>query len=58
MLPGLVVSGHVNNIANRMPPQDNSYLGISSAPYNNLDYNPYGRSFYVEAMYKYGRSRH
>jgi outer membrane receptor for ferrienterochelin and colicin len=54
-LPGLVLAGHINNIANQMPPEDNSYLGINSAPFNSLNYNPYGRSFYVEATYKYGK---
>ena len=55
VLPGLVLAGNVDNLFNKMPPTDNSYLGIDNQPYNSLNYNPYGRSFFVEATYKYGK---
>ena len=38
-----------------MPPVDNTYLGIDNQPYNSLNYNPYGRAFFVSASYKYGK---
>jgi outer membrane receptor protein involved in Fe transport len=55
VLQGLVLSFNCNNIANKMPPSDNTYLGIDSQPYNSLNYNNYGRSFFVQAQYKFGR---
>jgi iron complex outermembrane recepter protein len=55
VLPGLVVSGNVNNVFNKMPPVDNTYLGIDNQPYNSLNYNPYGRAFFVQASYKFGK---
>jgi iron complex outermembrane receptor protein len=41
-----------NNVFNKMPPTDNSYLGIESQPYNQFNYNVYGRTFYITATYK------
>jgi iron complex outermembrane receptor protein len=41
-----------NNVFNRMPPTDDSYLGIEFQPYNQFNYNIYGRTFYVTATYK------
>jgi outer membrane receptor protein involved in Fe transport len=55
VISGLVVSGNVNNVFNKGPPPDTSYTGIYSQPYNSLNYNPYGRTFYVEANYRYGK---
>ena len=53
-IKNLGVSLQVSNLFNKMPPVDNSYPGTSSAPYNSLNYNPYGRSFFLEANYKFG----
>jgi outer membrane receptor protein involved in Fe transport len=55
VLPGLVLAGNVNNLFNKMPPTDNTYLGIDNQPYNSLNYNNYGRAFFVQATYKYGK---
>jgi iron complex outermembrane recepter protein len=41
-----------NNVFNRMPPQDNSFLGIESQPYNQFNYNVYGRTMYFTMVYK------
>ena len=57
VLKGLAVSFNVNNVANKMPPVDNSYTGILDQPYNSLNYNPYGRTFFVEAQYKFSGFR-
>jgi outer membrane receptor protein involved in Fe transport len=48
------VSGIVNNIKNSMPPKDPTY---TAAPYYNfLTFNPYGRSFWLEIDWRFGRS--
>ncbi|MEP6546419.1 MAG: TonB-dependent receptor [Gammaproteobacteria bacterium] len=52
VLPGLVVSANVINLFDKAPPVDNSYTGISNQPYNVLNYNDFGRSFFVQANYK------
>ena len=50
----LKVSGIVNNIKNSMPPRDGTY---TTAPYyNNLTYNPYGRAYWLEIDWRFGRS--
>jgi outer membrane receptor protein involved in Fe transport len=41
-----------NNVFNKMPPADNSYLGIEYQGYNTTNYNVYGRTFYLTASYK------
>lgn len=55
LLPGLVLSANVINVFDTRPPTDNSYRGTSNQPYNVLNYNDYGRSFFVEANYKFGK---
>ena len=52
--PNLTLSLLANNLFNAMPPRDDSYPGTSLAPYNNNNYNVYGRTYYVEANYKFG----
>ena len=54
-LPNLGLSFVVNNLFNMMPPVDRSYPGTSSAPYNKLNYDVYGRAFSLEASYKFGK---
>ncbi|WP_266170366.1 TonB-dependent receptor domain-containing protein [Dyella subtropica] len=53
--PDLTLSFLVNNLFNKMPPKDNSYPGTSTSPYNNENYNVFGRTFYVQATYKLGK---
>jgi iron complex outermembrane recepter protein len=52
---GLVVSANVDNVFNKEPPKDNSWPGIYDQPYSSLNYNNYGRSFLVEANYKFAK---
>ena len=54
-LANLDVSLVVNNLFNTMPPIDRSYPGTSSVPYNKLNYDVYGRTFSLEASYKFGK---
>jgi hypothetical protein len=46
----------VNNAFNTMPPLDNTYTGSSGAPYSSTNFDVYGRSFYLEMRYAFGRS--
>ncbi len=51
---GMKISGIVNNIKNSMPPKDSTY---TSGPYYNfVNYNPYGRQFWLEFDWKFGKS--
>jgi len=43
-------------VFNKMPPADHSYPGTTSAPYNALNYNVYGRAMYLEAKYTFGNN--
>jgi iron complex outermembrane receptor protein len=52
---GFTVTANVDNVFNRMPPFDPTYTGLDSAPYNQLNYNEYGRSYFVGANYKFGK---
>lgn len=45
----------VNNLLNKMPPVDDSYPNTSSDPYNSSVWNAYGRAYYLEARYHFGR---
>lgn len=54
-LSNLDLSFVVNNLFNTMPPRDNSYPGTTSSPYNKYNYDVYGRSFLLEASYKFGK---
>jgi len=49
----LELSFLMNNVFNKMPPKDHSYLGTEASPWNELNYNIYGRTMYVEANYKF-----
>ena len=50
---GMTVSGIVNNIGNSMPPGD--YTWTSSPYYNFVNYNVYGRQFWLEFDWKFGQ---
>ncbi|QAU25539.1 TonB-dependent receptor [Dyella sp. M7H15-1] len=54
-IPSLTLSFMVDNLFNKMPPKDNSYPGTANQPYNSDNYNVYGRSYFVEATYKFGK---
>ena len=54
-IPGLEVALAVNNAFNRMPPTDNSFYGNQPMPYDEFDYNVYGREYYLTASYKMGK---
>jgi iron complex outermembrane recepter protein len=55
IFPGLTLQANIDNLFNRMPPLDNTYTGIDNQPYNPLNYNPYGRSYYIEVTYAPGK---
>jgi iron complex outermembrane receptor protein len=55
VLNGLVVSFNIDNAFNRQPPYDSTYTGIDNQPYNTQNYNDYGRSYFIEGNYKFGR---
>ncbi len=47
----------VNNLTNKMPDMDvHSYPGSSGAPYNGSNFSPYGRAYYLEARWNFGKS--
>lgn len=54
-ISNLKLSFVVDNLLNTTPPTDNSYPGTSSAPYNQYNYNVFGRTFFLEANYTFGK---
>ena len=55
VISGLVVTLSSNNLFNKLPPIDYSTPGIYSAPFNVENFNNYGRSYFLEANYKFGK---
>lgn len=53
----LQLSASIINVFDKMPPTDASYPGTSNQPYNIFDYNPYGRSFLLQARYHFGKKK-
>jgi outer membrane receptor protein involved in Fe transport len=51
-MPGLAFTVNINNVFNRMPPFDASFLGTSNQPYNIFNYNNYGREIFFGVSYK------
>lgn len=51
----ITVSGVINNIRNKMPPLDRTYLAYPY--YNILNYNPYGRAYWLEVDWRFGRAK-
>jgi iron complex outermembrane recepter protein len=45
----------VDNVFDRMPPADHTYTGDDNHPYNDANYNVYGRAYYFEVSYPSGR---
>jgi len=54
-LKSLEVSVAVNNAFNTMPPADHSQPGTTNQPYNEFNYNVYGREFFFTLTYQPGR---
>jgi outer membrane receptor protein involved in Fe transport len=51
------VSFLVNNLFNKMPTQDRpNYPGSSGAPFNASQFSPYGRAYYIEARWNFGKA--
>lgn len=57
VIDGLDLSVMVSNVFNRMPPSDRSYPATSGAPYNDQNYNVYGRQFLFEMHYSFGKKK-
>lgn len=53
-IKSLGLSLEVNNLFNKMPPIDHSFPGTTGQPYNQDNYNIFGRAIYLEANYKFG----
>lgn len=53
--PGLVFNVNVNNVFNRQPPHDPTYLGTDNQPYNPENYNVYGRSYFLGVNYRFAK---
>jgi outer membrane receptor protein involved in Fe transport len=54
-IPALELSLAMNNVFNRMPPDDHSFQGTYNQPYNVTNYNIFGREYYLTATYRLGR---
>jgi outer membrane receptor protein involved in Fe transport len=55
VLPGLTVSANAINLFDKLPPIDYSTPGIYSQPFNVQNFNNYGRSYFIDASYKFGK---
>ncbi len=51
----LELSLSVLNLFDVMPPEDHTYPGTTSSPYNIYNYNVYGRSYYAQLSYRFGK---
>ncbi|UII63004.1 TonB-dependent receptor [Xanthomonas translucens] len=52
---GMELSLMVNNVFNKMPPLDASYSGGTSWAYNELNFDAFGRAYYLEMRYSFGK---
>ena len=56
--PDLQLSFITTNVFNKMPDMDvASYNGFSGAPYNSDMFDVYGRGYYFEARYSFGKAK-
>lgn len=55
-LDNLSFSLMINNLLDKIP-EDRTFPATTASPYNPLQYNVYGRGFYVEARYGFGGNR-
>jgi outer membrane receptor protein involved in Fe transport len=54
--PDLGLSFIVTNLTNKMPDMDvGNYDGLSGAPYNGDMFDVYGRAYYLEARWNFGK---
>jgi iron complex outermembrane receptor protein len=51
----LELSLSVLNVFGVMPPEDHTYPGTTSVPYNFLNYDVYGTSYYAQVTYQFGK---
>jgi len=56
-IKNLALTLEIDNVFNKMPPLDRSYPGITSQPFNALNYDVNGRQFFIEATYKFSNSK-
>jgi len=56
--PDFQLSFITTNLFNRMPDMDTrSYTGLSGAPYNSDMFDVYGRAYYLEARWNFGKTK-
>jgi outer membrane receptor protein involved in Fe transport len=56
--PDLGLSFIVTNLTNKMPDMDvQNYDGLSGAPYNSDMFDVYGRAYYLEARWNFGKKQ-
>jgi outer membrane receptor protein involved in Fe transport len=56
--PDIGLSFIVTNLTNKMPDMDvQNYPGSSGAPYNSDMFDPYGRAYYLEARWSFGKKQ-
>ena len=56
--PDIQVSFITTNLFNKMPDMDTrSYTGLSGSPYNSDMFDVYGRGYYLEARWNFGKSK-
>lgn len=53
VLPGLALTAIVDNLFNAMPPHDPTYPNYQDGPFDQGRYNVIGRTFAIEANYKF-----
>ena len=53
-IKNLALSLQASNLFNKMPPVDHTMPGTTYMPYNQDNYNVYGRQIFLEAKYKFG----
>jgi outer membrane receptor protein involved in Fe transport len=57
MTPDVQLSFIVTNLTNKMPDMDvGSYSGLVGAPYNSDMFDVYGRAYYLEARWNFGKA--
>ncbi|MCI2260190.1 TonB-dependent receptor plug domain-containing protein [Xanthomonas indica] len=52
---GMELSLMVTNVFNKMPPFDASYPGSAQWAYNEYNFDVYGRAYYLEMRYSFGK---
>ncbi|MCW0369871.1 Vitamin B12 transporter BtuB [Xanthomonas sacchari] len=52
---GMELSLMMTNVFNKMPPLDKSYPGSAQWAYNEYNFDVYGRAYYLEMRYSFGK---